>query len=207
MRSLIKGATSHDKFNAFFKNLEVQHLTNSEITFFVPTAFIKTMITEYLISFLEDAIFRTLGGNRKILIETDSSIAKRSENIVDAPLPEPMEKKPSVVRFLNNSLQVETNQKKDHSSPLLETNDSKEQRGINLDLIPTKEDLLSKVESKYINHMQPDQSGILIDPNKTFENFIIAPQTILRVLQQKRLLTTQENQVNTHLFIFIATQA
>ena len=43
IRNIIKDATSHDKFNAFFRNLEVLHLTNSDITFFVPTAFIKTM--------------------------------------------------------------------------------------------------------------------------------------------------------------------
>ncbi len=176
MRSLIKGATSQDKFNAFFKNLEVQHLTSSTITFFVPTAFIKTMITEYLISFLEDAIFKTLGESRKIFIKTESSIIEESYNKRDTSLQLPTEKKPSVVRFLNNSLQSETNQKKEQlTTSLLEPSDPKEQKGINLDLIPTKEDLLSKVESKYINHMQPDQSGILIDPNKTFENFIIGP--------------------------------
>lgn len=174
IRNIIKDATSHDKFNAFFRNLEVLHLTNSDITFFVPTAFIKTMITEYLISFLENAILKTLGSRRKIHIDTTLP-KKDDKRINEAPPLLTSEKKPSVARFLNDSLGVETNQKKSESSLLRESNDSNEQKGINLDLIPTKEDLLSKVESKYINHMQPDQSGILIDPNKTFENFIIGP--------------------------------
>ena len=132
------------------------------------------MITEYLISFLENAILKTLGSRRKIHIDT--TLPKKDDTrINEAPPLSTSERKPSVARFLNDSLRVETNQKKSESSLLRESNDSNEQKGINLDLIPTKEDLLSKVESKYINHMQPDQSGILIDPNKTFENFIIGP--------------------------------
>ncbi len=179
MRDVIEKITSPDKFNAFFKNLEVQNLTDSEITFFVPTSFIKTMITEYLISFLEEAILKTLGSNRKICIETKLS-KKTSYNIDNTARTSPSsEKKPSVVRFLNNSLETEESQIRTRPPELPEKNGSPERRSeqkeINLDLIPTKEDLLSKVESKYINHMQPDQSGILIDPNKTFENFIIGP--------------------------------
>ena len=179
MRNVIEKITSPDKFNAFFKNLEIQNLTDSEITFFVPTSFIKTMITEYLISFLEEAILKTLGSNRKICIETKLS-KKTSYSIDNTVPPSPSSvKKPSVVRFLNNSLETEESLIRKRPPELPEKNDSieqkSEQKGINLDLIPTKEDLLSKVESKYINHMQPDQSGILIDPNKTFENFIIGP--------------------------------
>lgn len=43
-----------------------------------------------------------------------------------------------------------------------------------LDLDPTEDDLRSKIESKYIDHMNPEQpQGLLIDSNKKFDNFII----------------------------------
>jgi chromosomal replication initiator protein len=42
-----------------------------------------------------------------------------------------------------------------------------------LDFAPTKEDLLTKVESQYIDHIKPLQSGMMIDQAKTFDNFIV----------------------------------
>lgn len=44
-----------------------------------------------------------------------------------------------------------------------------------LDLTPTKDDLVSKANAQYIEHMNPNQSGIIIDKSKTFENFIVGP--------------------------------
>ncbi len=44
-----------------------------------------------------------------------------------------------------------------------------------LDLEPKKEDLLSRVESKYIDHINPEHTGILIDPVKKFTNFVVGP--------------------------------
>lgn len=46
-----------------------------------------------------------------------------------------------------------------------------------LDLSPTKEDKLSKVESQYIQHMS--DPGMNIDSTKTFDNFIIGPSNNL----------------------------
>ena len=44
-----------------------------------------------------------------------------------------------------------------------------------LDLTPTREDLASKAQAQYIEHMNPNQSGIIIDRSKTFDNFIVGP--------------------------------
>ena len=44
-----------------------------------------------------------------------------------------------------------------------------------MELNPTKDDLLSKVESQYLNHINPEPSAINIDPTKTFDNFIEGP--------------------------------
>lgn len=48
-----------------------------------------------------------------------------------------------------------------------------------LDLEPKKDELLSKVESKYIDHMESEYSGILIDPTKRFTNFVVGPSNNL----------------------------
>ncbi len=42
-----------------------------------------------------------------------------------------------------------------------------------LDLDPTEDDLKSKIESKYIGHMNPETDELVIDPLKRFNNFII----------------------------------
>lgn len=44
-----------------------------------------------------------------------------------------------------------------------------------LDLTPTRNDLASKAHAQYIEHMNPNQSGIIIDRSKTFDNFIVGP--------------------------------
>ncbi|MGZ3806607.1 MAG: chromosomal replication initiator protein DnaA, partial [Bacteriovorax sp.] len=44
-----------------------------------------------------------------------------------------------------------------------------------LDLTPTRDDLAAKAQAQYIEHMNPNQSGIIIDRSKTFDNFIVGP--------------------------------
>lgn len=48
-----------------------------------------------------------------------------------------------------------------------------------LDLNQSKNDLLSRVESVYIDHMNPEQPGMIIDPIKTFDNFVVGPSNNL----------------------------
>ncbi len=44
-----------------------------------------------------------------------------------------------------------------------------------LELTPTRDDLAAKAQAQYIEHMNPNQSGIIIDRTKTFDNFIVGP--------------------------------
>jgi len=44
-----------------------------------------------------------------------------------------------------------------------------------LSLTPTRDDLAAKAQAQYIEHMNPNNSGIIIDRSKTFENFIVGP--------------------------------
>jgi chromosomal replication initiator protein len=159
----LKTTISSEKFNAFFENLETKSLTQTQIEFSTPTPFIKTMITEYFSPFLDEAIQHNLGKPYKIIINTQKhGIVKK-----DAPTFFINEEK----THPGKNIVSKATKQNSRPTPI----DTSFERNFHLDLIPTKEDLLSKVESKYIDHMQPDQHGILIDPNKTFENFIIGP--------------------------------
>lgn len=44
-----------------------------------------------------------------------------------------------------------------------------------LELTPTRDDIKSKVNAEYIEHMNPNKSGIRVDHTKTFENFVVGP--------------------------------
>ena len=44
-----------------------------------------------------------------------------------------------------------------------------------LDLTPTRDDLAAKAQAQYIEYVNPNQSGIIIDRSKTFDNFIVGP--------------------------------
>ena len=55
------------------------------------------------------------------------------------------------------------------------------QNTFTLDLNPTKEDLITSVESKYINHMEQSYDKSNIDPSKTFTNFIVGHSNQLAV--------------------------
>lgn len=57
------------------------------------------------------------------------------------------------------------------ASPSKSFNDVK----FTLALTPTRDDLAAKAQAQYIEHMNPNNSGIIIDKSKTFENFIVGP--------------------------------
>ena len=55
-------------------------------------------------------------------------------------------------------------------------NTSKNEAGsFPLTLNETQEDILSEIESQYINHVEPDPTASFTDLNKTFENFVVGP--------------------------------
>jgi chromosomal replication initiator protein len=44
-----------------------------------------------------------------------------------------------------------------------------------LELSPTKDDLSARIQTQYIEHMNPNKNSIIIDNQKTFKNFIVGP--------------------------------
>lgn len=68
------------------------------------------------------------------------------------------------------------------SAQELNSNQAPEQKSRNvnenkftLELSPTKDDMNAKAQTQYIEHMNPNKNSIIIDKNKTFQNFIVGP--------------------------------
>lgn len=59
-----------------------------------------------------------------------------------------------------------------------------------LDLTPTRDDLKSRVDAEYIEHMNPTKSGIRVDKSKTFENFIVGPTNNIAQAASKAVALT-----------------
>jgi chromosomal replication initiator protein len=72
-------------------------------------------------------------------------------------------------RFNLNFITAETNTSSDTKPK--NVNENK----FTLDLSPTKDDLSSKIQNQYIEHMSPNKNSIIIDKDKTFQNFIVGP--------------------------------
>ena len=59
-----------------------------------------------------------------------------------------------------------------------------------LDLTPTREDLKSKADSEYLQHMNPNKTGIRVDRTKTFDNFIVGPNNNIAQAAAKAVALT-----------------
>ena len=87
----------------------------------------------------------------------------------------------AIFEILGKNLSIKLNNKLNQNNNLQTSNleqtpiKSVKEATFKLDLTPSPEDLKNKAESKYLNHLNDSSSGILIDKNKTFENFIVGP--------------------------------
>src|SRR5690606_22789759 len=104
----------------------------------VTTPFIKNMIERKYLEKLEEAVLSLLGRPYEIQLEVHEGIATSLS--------------PNSANILN-SLRSET---------------PKNAREASFTLQATREDKLSQIESQYIEHVQAENTGILIDRTKTF---------------------------------------
>jgi chromosomal replication initiator protein len=139
------------KFKTYFENsLDLISLENGEAEFTVRTAFIKKNAETYLQD-IAKALFNVLGTQYKIVIHS-----KEAKETKETPA--------------NNFLNLESfinNEPSKVKTP--------GQNKFSLDLTPTREDLKSKADAEYIEHMNPNKTGIRVDQTKTFENFVVGP--------------------------------
>ena len=136
------------KFSTYFENsLELKSLDNQNAIFEVRTTFIKKSAELYKDE-IAKSIYNVLGTQYEIIINAKN---------------QPQEFTPN---FSSSNFHIK------------ETNERPKTMGtakFTLDLTPTRDDLKSRVDAEYIEHMNPTKSGIRVDREKTFDNFIVGP--------------------------------
>ena len=136
------------KFNTYFENsLVLKSIANQNAIFEVRTAFIKKSAELYKEE-IAKSIYNVLGTQYEIVINAKDQSAYEAPNFSSA------------------------------NFHIKEASDKPRAMGatkFTLDLTPTRDDLKSRVDAEYIEHMNPTKSGIRVDRSKTFDNFIVGP--------------------------------
>ena len=146
---IINSNITPEKFNAFFSNsFKVSKVNMDSISIQVSTPLIKTMVEKNYLNFINEAFVQILGKQYAINIDV-------GENIQASSL------KQNPTNFFSD---LEDEKPKNAKDAFFK-----------LDLEPTNDDLISQVDSAYINHMNPIQNTMSIDKEKTFNNFVIGP--------------------------------
>lgn len=110
--------------------------------------------------------------NLTALFEVKTSFIKKSAE----PYGEEIGK--ALYNILGSHYEVIINSKdSSNEPPLYSPGEAKANNGLKftLDLTPTREDLKSRADAEYLEHMNPNQSGIRVDKEKNFDNFIVGP--------------------------------
>jgi len=136
------------KYKTYFENsLELVSISNEKASFAVRTEFIKKS-AELFTDEIANALFNVLGNQYKIEINS-----KDNNGYIQ-----------------NQGLFFNQTKKTEESKHKILTNTK-----FTLDLTPTRDDLKSKVNAEYLEHMNPNKSGIRVDHSKTFDNFVVGP--------------------------------
>lgn len=85
----------------------------------------------------------------------------------------------SLLSILGKKYEISIEVNRLNTSSVIQTGKNAKDVKFMIDLNETSEDLAAKAESKYINHVNPEQSNIITDTSKTFENFIVGPSNQL----------------------------
>jgi chromosomal replication initiator protein len=170
IQGYLRSVIPEKKFNAFFEStFSLKDIKTNIIEFSVTTTFIKNMIEGHYTNSIKEAVSNVLGKDFEIQISVFQTRQSLSSN------------NNSILRNLSTELSGPQG-----DSKITSARESK----FTLDLTPTKDDLISKVESKYIDHMNPETNGILIDPSKIFSNFIIGPSNNMACATAKAVSQT-----------------
>ncbi|MBY0414060.1 MAG: chromosomal replication initiator protein DnaA [Bdellovibrionales bacterium] len=138
------------KFKTYFENsLELTSINEQGAVFFVRTAFIKKSAELYKEE-IAKALYNVLGTEYDIIIQARDA----KDSAQEAP------------QGLFGSINLD--------QPTLRPRATGATK-FTLDLTPTRSDLKSRVDAEYIEHMNPNKTGIRVDRSKTFDNFIVGP--------------------------------
>jgi len=167
--NLLKDRIPKSKFSAFFENtISLKGIKGNEITFTCPTNFVKHIIESQYIGHLASAVSELLG--KKIGIKLDIENQSKSLSSNDQ-------------NILKTSTKINLDRLDDIHASLAGdglTNQSKDLKArkpgefkFTLDYQPTTQDLVEAAESKVIEQTKPQFTNIAINPNQTFDNFIV----------------------------------
>ena len=154
VRQLLAEAMTADKFAYYFADFNLQKLEGSVASFTVPTIMIRDLVKDLYYEQIQQALIKVTGQRYSLAI---TSLVGESNYA------------PSVTQ--NDAAAKSSSLPPSPKGP---TKNAKEAK-FTLNLNPTKEDLISKAESRYLNQVSQEQFRTAIDPNKTFDNFIIGP--------------------------------
>lgn len=164
------------------KSLKSQNETNDELNTINHEVLnhLKTIVPELKFkTYFENSLELKSINNEIAHFEVKTAFIKRSTELY----------KDEIAKALSNvlgnvyNIQIDAKDQPDSTSSTPFIKEKKEEpkvKSLNdikftLELTPTKEDIKSKVDSKYIQHMNPNQREITIDTMRTFANFIVGP--------------------------------
>lgn len=149
------------KFKTYFENsLELKSIEDNSAVFLVRTPFIKKSAELYKDE-IAKALYNVLGTEYEIVINAKEQLD------------------------LNTSLISQAATSKEDNKPK-----SMSAAKFTLDLTPTRDDLKSRVDAEYIEHMNPNKTGIRVDRSKTFDNFIVGPTNNIAQAAAKAVAST-----------------
>ncbi len=152
----LKDSIPTAKFNTYFTNtFRLGTILPDTVEFYVSTPFIKDMINDYYITQVSDAVLSCLGKKYNIRIDvkkSNKSLSSNTQNILNT--------------LDNDSVEISTNMPRPKSAKDIR---------FSLDLNPTRNDMIDKIDSKYLEYMESGQNSFVIDPLKNFDSFIIGP--------------------------------
>jgi chromosomal replication initiator protein len=172
----IKSYVTPQKYNAFFdETFTISDLKMDIMVIQVTTSLIKTMIERNYSQTIRDGIFQILGKEYDIQVNVLNQQSRENTGVNNA--------LSNISEQLSQPNYSNTNDRTRSASDVKFT----------LDLTPTKDDLMSKVESQYIDHMNPVDTGIIIDQEKSFDNFVIGPSNNLALAACSAISKTPGN--------------
>ena len=164
IREHLKDQIAEAKYNTFFHNtFSLFSLTANAITFRAATEYIQTMIKNNYLDNIQEAIQFVLGKKYKIEISvlfSNQGFSSNQKNIQNT------------TNLSKDEAPLERGPVKDDIKKV-----SAKDASFTIDLIPTKADKLSSIESKVINHPNSTRQKFkfIVDPQKTFESFVVGP--------------------------------
>ncbi|MBF0301347.1 MAG: chromosomal replication initiator protein DnaA [Oligoflexia bacterium] len=158
----LKDLVSPPKYHSYFhEKIKLTDIGESSAEFLVNTNFIKKTIENNYLSALNETLRIIFNRNFNIKITaSDSSNNKKASNnnqIQTEPL------------LIYESSSAKEEENKDQSPKITSVKDAR----FTIDLYQTKKDLLSKVDSVVLNHLDNSEYGKNANHKKTFENFVV----------------------------------